>query len=49
MLHQFIFDPISLSFVPSHHQLGDLFTKPLSGVSHHEILDKLGVRTLPPT
>lgn len=30
-------------------QLADLFTKPLSGSSHHGILSKLGVSSLPPS
>ncbi|XP_070004838.1 uncharacterized mitochondrial protein AtMg00810-like [Nicotiana sylvestris] len=36
---------ITLSFVPSKAQLTDIFTKPLSRVSHREILGKLGVTT----
>lgn len=44
---QFLFGLITLSFVPSKNQLADLFTKPLSGVSHLEILSKLGVTRLP--
>lgn len=40
---QFFSGLISLSFVPSEHQLADLFTNPLFGVSHQCILNKLGV------
>ena len=34
---------VSLSRVPTKSQLADIMTKPLTGVSHHSILDKLGV------
>jgi len=38
---------ISLQFVPSKLQLTDIYTKPLFGASHHGILSKLGVSSLP--
>ncbi|XP_019241434.1 PREDICTED: uncharacterized protein LOC109221403 [Nicotiana attenuata] len=38
---------ISLSFVPTHSQLADLFTKPLPGPQHRSILGKLGVLSSP--
>ncbi|XP_019241002.1 PREDICTED: uncharacterized protein LOC109220992 [Nicotiana attenuata] len=44
---QFLAGLISLSFVPSKSQIADLFTKPLSGVSHTNIMNKLGVSSLP--
>lgn len=44
---QFLSGLISLSFIPSKHQLADLFTKPLSGPSHRSILGKLGVSFYP--
>lgn len=44
---QFLSGLITLSFVPSKAQLADIFTKPLSGVSHRDILSKLGVTTFP--
>ncbi|XP_019244609.1 PREDICTED: uncharacterized protein LOC109224487 [Nicotiana attenuata] len=47
MRQQFLSGLITLSFVPSKEQLADVFTKPLSGVSHSEILNKLGVTRLP--
>ena len=34
---------ISLSHVSTKHQLADVLTKPLTGISHHSILGKLGV------
>ncbi|KAL3371725.1 hypothetical protein AABB24_008317 [Solanum stoloniferum] len=43
---QYISGLISLQFTPSKIQLADLFTKPLSGFSHHGILSKLGVSSL---
>ncbi|KAH0762517.1 hypothetical protein KY290_018590 [Solanum tuberosum] len=43
---QFLSGLISLQFVPSSSQLADLFTKPLSGPSHHSILGKLGLASL---
>lgn len=44
---QFLSGLISLSFVPSSCQLADLFTKPLYGSPHHNLLGKLGVASLP--
>ncbi|XP_019262483.1 PREDICTED: uncharacterized protein LOC109240315 [Nicotiana attenuata] len=44
---QFLAGLISLSFVPSKDQVADLFTKPLSGISHTNIMRKLGVLSLP--
>ncbi|XP_019242426.1 PREDICTED: uncharacterized protein LOC109222537, partial [Nicotiana attenuata] len=46
---QFLAGLISLSFVRSSSQLADLFTKPLAGPSHHNLLGKLGVLSSPPT
>lgn len=45
---QFVSGLITLSFVPSAHQLADLFTKPLPGISHRFLLNKLGVSYFPP-
>lgn len=45
--HQFLSGLISLTFVPFANQLANLFTKPLSGVSHRSALDKLGVISFP--
>ncbi|PHT84206.1 hypothetical protein T459_12649 [Capsicum annuum] len=44
---QYLSGLISLQFTPSKQQLVDLFTKPLSGSSHHDLLSKLGVSSLP--
>nr|XP_016510214.1 PREDICTED: uncharacterized mitochondrial protein AtMg00810-like [Nicotiana tabacum] len=44
---QFLAGLISLSFVRSDSQLTDLFTKPLTGPRHRNLLGKLGVRTFP--
>lgn len=44
--HLFISGLIFLPFVALSSQLADLFTKPLSGPSHHSILGKLGVSFL---
>ncbi|XP_019256359.1 PREDICTED: uncharacterized protein LOC109234752 [Nicotiana attenuata] len=44
---QYLSGLITLSFLPSKLQLADLFTKPLTGVSHHQILPKLGVFSSP--
>ena len=44
---QYLAGLISLSFLPSSSQLADLFTKPLTGTSHHLLLRKLGVRSSP--
>ncbi|XP_019236610.1 PREDICTED: uncharacterized protein LOC109216853 [Nicotiana attenuata] len=44
---QFLSGLITLSFVPSKAQLADIFTKPLSGVSHRDILGKLGGTKFP--
>lgn len=38
---------ISLSHVPTKQQLADVFTKPLTGPQHHDILCKLGVLSAP--
>lgn len=38
--HQFQSGLIYLSFLPTHSQLEDIFTKPLSGPSHCELLSK---------
>ena len=40
---------ISIQHVPSNEQLADIFTKSLNGVKHAAILNKLAVRSLPPT
>ena len=34
---------LSLSYIPTQHQLADICTKPLTGIQHHHILSKLGV------
>ena len=34
---------VSLSHVSTKHQLADIMTKPLNGLTHHSILAKLGV------
>jgi len=34
---------LSLSYIPTQHQLADIYTKPLTGIQHHSILSKLGV------
>ena len=34
---------ISLSYVPTEHQLADIFTKSLSGPTHHNLVSKLGM------
>lgn len=44
---QYLSGLITLSFLPLKLQLADLFTKPLTRVSHHQILPKLGVFFLP--
>ncbi|KAG5624340.1 hypothetical protein H5410_009558 [Solanum commersonii] len=44
---QYVSDLISLSFIPSVHQLADLFTKPLPGPSNQLLLHKLGVSSPP--
>lgn len=44
---QYLSGLITLSFVPSKHQLADLFTKALSGEPHCDILSKLGVLSIP--
>jgi len=36
---------LSLSFIPTQHQLADICTKPLTGTQHRFILTKLGVAT----
>jgi len=36
---------LSLSFIPTQHQLADICTKPLTGIQHRSILSKLGVAT----
>ncbi|KAF3664944.1 hypothetical protein FXO37_11250 [Capsicum annuum] len=43
---QYLSGLISLQFTPSKQQLADLFTKPLSGSSHRDLLSKLGVSSL---
>ena len=40
---------ISLSHTKSSEQLADLFTKPLPGLQHHHLLDKLGVSSCTPS
>lgn len=44
---QFLAGLISLCYVPASSQVADLFTKALSGPSHHTILHKLGLSSLP--
>lgn len=38
---------ISLSYVPTVHELADVCTKPLTGLQHHKIISKLGVNFSP--
>nr|XP_016513340.1 PREDICTED: uncharacterized mitochondrial protein AtMg00810-like [Nicotiana tabacum] len=39
---QFLAGLISLNFVPSASQIADVFTKPLAGFHHQQLIDKLG-------
>lgn len=45
---QFLDGIISLSYIPSRSQVADIFTKPLSGPAHLNIIGKLGVVSTPP-
>lgn len=45
---QFLAGIISLSYIPSRSQVADIFTKPLSGPAHLNIIGKLGVVSTPP-
>ena len=38
---------LNLSYLPTKLQLADVFTKPLTGLHHREIISKLGVSSLP--
>lgn len=44
---QFLAGIISLSYIPSKSQIADIFTKPLSGPIHQNIIGKLGVVSTP--